>query len=114
MPAGDNQMFQGRILAYDAAKPQQHLVLWDDGEHEWIDVSQEQLTWHAGDRGQNPGFGAGLPAGKLFAPHIITSQSRGVIFKTDDSLVETRAYWRQLSIVSSVFISKSGTTSHPG
>jgi len=61
-------MFQGRILAFDAAKPQQHLVLWDDGEHEWINVAQEHLTWHAGERGQNPGFGAGLPAGASSFP----------------------------------------------
>ena len=50
------------MLAYKADTGR-HLVLWEDGEDEWIDISKEQLTWHS-DRGKSSGYSTGLPAGE--------------------------------------------------
>ena len=60
--AGDHKQYQGRILAYKA-DTKRHLVLWEDGEDEWVDVGEEELTWHC-DRGKSSGFSTGLPVGE--------------------------------------------------
>ena len=59
--AGDCKEYQGRIIAFNS-ETNRHLVLWEDGEDEWIDIQKEVLTWHA-DRSKSTGFSAGLPAG---------------------------------------------------
>ena len=71
MGAGNNQIHQGRILAYSAEKGR-HQVLWDDGEDEWIDATKEPLKWHQ-DRLKTTGFSAGLPAGAESSRNLVCS-----------------------------------------
>lgn len=60
LPAGDNSVHKGEVLAYDAEKGQ-HLVFYDDGEDEWVDLSQQPVTWQEHVRGVTVAHG--LPAG---------------------------------------------------
>lgn len=61
MLTGDGKQLHGRVLVFKP-ETERHLVLWEDGEDEWLDINKEQLTWHS-DKGKLNGYGTGLPAG---------------------------------------------------
>eukprot|EP00887_Chlorella_sp_A99_P006200 scaffold3.g6200.t1 len=69
---GDGQWYRGQVLGHDRRKGR-HLVLYDDGEDEWVALEQESVTFHrplAGGpaaTGIYPGVlkGAGTPAGEV-------------------------------------------------
>lgn len=68
VPVGDNSTHKGEVLAFDAEKGQ-HLVFYDDGEDEWVDLSLQHVTWQEHVRGVTVAHG--LPAGdSLPAPHM--------------------------------------------
>ena len=50
------------MLTFDAEKGQ-HLVFYDDGEDEWVDLSLQHVTWHEHVRGVTVAHG--LPAGEV-------------------------------------------------
>ena len=59
---GDGQRYFGEVLAYDS-KRSSHLVLYDDGEHEWVQLHKEDAQWlHRLPRGSTTAVG--LPHGK--------------------------------------------------
>ncbi|PRW60087.1 Histone-lysine N-methyltransferase ATX2 [Chlorella sorokiniana] len=65
---GDGQWYRGEIVGYDPRRGKA-LLLYDDGEDEWIALEGEELTWHcqlAGPSGIYPGLGRGLepPVGR--------------------------------------------------
>ncbi len=49
---GDAQWYRGEVLAYDRRKAR-HLVLYDDGEEEWLALERESVAWHKLARGAN-------------------------------------------------------------
>ncbi len=62
---GDGQWYRGEVLAFDRRRGR-HLVLYDDGEDEWLALDQETLAWHKLVRGANmlcPGIKPGEAAG---------------------------------------------------
>ena len=61
VPAGDNTMHNGEVLAFDKEKGQ-HLVFYDDGEDEWVDLLAQPVTWQDHARGVT--IAHGLPAGE--------------------------------------------------
>ena len=54
-------MHSGEVLAYDKEKGQ-HLVFYDDGEDEWVDLLAQPVTWQEHVRGVT--IAHGLPAGE--------------------------------------------------
>lgn len=60
-PAGDGSAHKGEVLAYNAEKGQ-HLVFYDDGEDEWVDLGQAGVAWQEHARGVT--IAHGLPAGQ--------------------------------------------------
>ena len=66
--AGDNSTHKGEVLAFNAEKGQ-HLVFYDDGEDEWVDLSLQHVTWHEHVRGVTVAHG--LPAGKALAARLL-------------------------------------------
>ena len=68
-------MHKGEVLAYNAEKGH-HLVFYDDGEDEWVDLSLQHVTWHEHVRGVTVAHG--LPAGNIpQAPlHYISCNDR--------------------------------------
>ena len=60
-PAGDTTMHSGEVLAFDKEKGQ-HLVFYDDGEDEWVDLLAQPVTWQDHARGVT--IAHGLPAGE--------------------------------------------------
>lgn len=71
LPAATGQQYAGRVLAWRAGSAGssptggQALVLYDDGEDEWLDPSQEPgVQWHAPQPGTASCTAAGIPAGE--------------------------------------------------
>lgn len=62
MLAGDSSVHKGEVLAYNAEKGH-HLVFYDDGEDEWVDLSLQHVTWHEHVRGVTVAHG--FPAGDI-------------------------------------------------
>ncbi len=63
---GDGQWYRGEVIGYDAATSRA-LLLYDDGEDEWVDLGQEELSWHcqlAGHSGVYPGVPRGEDAAR--------------------------------------------------
>ncbi len=58
------------MLAFNAEKGQ-HLVFYDDGEDEWVDLSLQHVTWHEHVRGVTVAHG--LPAGEISAASLVVS-----------------------------------------
>lgn len=56
--AGDGRWHRGEVLCYDVQR-KRHLVMYDDGEDEWVDLSEEEVVWHGpvpeGRKGLFPG-----------------------------------------------------------
>lgn len=42
---GDGQWYRGEVLAYNSQRGR-HLVLYEDGEDEWLALERESLAWH--------------------------------------------------------------------
>jgi hypothetical protein len=65
----EGRWHRGEVLAHDAATGR-HLVLYEDGEDEWLIAGQERVAWHApvpqGRAGLFPGKAPGVeaPAGR--------------------------------------------------
>ncbi|GAB4820373.1 hypothetical protein N2152v2_007419 [Parachlorella kessleri] len=61
---GDGHWYRGEAVAYDKRRGR-HLVLFDDGEDEWLALEHESVAWHKLARGANtvcPGIKPGTPA----------------------------------------------------
>lgn len=54
---------RGEVLGWDE-ETDRHLVLYDDGEHERLLVSQERITLHSPQRGGAAQIAPGLPVGE--------------------------------------------------
>jgi hypothetical protein len=63
---GDGQWYRGEVVGWDARRARA-LLLYDDGEDEWVSLEEERLAWHArlqGHSGVHPGAPRGeAPAG---------------------------------------------------
>ena len=58
---GDGQWYRGEVVGWDGRRGRA-LLLYDDGEDEWVELEQEALTWHcqlAGHSGVYPGLRGG-------------------------------------------------------
>jgi hypothetical protein len=42
--AGDNRDYVGEVIAYDEGDDK-HIVLFEDGEHEKLELAKEQIRW---------------------------------------------------------------------
>lgn len=42
---GDGQWYRGEVLGFDRRR-NKHLVLYDDGEDEWVVLERESVAWH--------------------------------------------------------------------
>ena len=80
---GDGQWYRGEVLGYDKRKGR-HLVLYDDGEDEWLALERENLAWHKLARGASaacPGVqkgGLGWAARRLWPGHAGAGGGWGV------------------------------------
>jgi len=45
--ASDGRWHGGEVLCYDPSR-KRHLVLYEDGEDEWVDFAEEEVVWHCG------------------------------------------------------------------
>ncbi|KAK9810501.1 hypothetical protein WJX72_011850 [[Myrmecia] bisecta] len=59
---GDGKRYSGEVLAYNA-KDKRHLVLYDDGEDEMLNLSMEAVHWLSARNGKS--VAAGLPPGEV-------------------------------------------------
>ena len=64
MPAATQEQYKGEVISFRKEDGGQHLVLYDDGEDEWVDVSQEEPVWQAPLHGPPACVAPGLPPGK--------------------------------------------------
>jgi hypothetical protein len=60
----DGKWYLAEVLSYCEDPPRRLLVLYDDGEDEWLDADREELTWHfktpeEGREGVFPGVAPG-------------------------------------------------------
>lgn len=64
--AATQEQYRGEVIGFRKEDGGQHLVLYDDGEDEWIDVSQEEPVWQAPLPGPSACPAPGLPPGRPF------------------------------------------------
>lgn len=63
---GDGQWYRGEVVGYDPRRGRA-LILYDDGEDEWVELGQEELTWHCQLAGHS-GIYPGVPRGAWKTP----------------------------------------------
>lgn len=62
---GDGQWYRGEVVGWDPRRGRA-LLLYDDGEDEWVALEREEVVWHcqlAGPSGVFPGLPRGERSG---------------------------------------------------
>lgn len=59
---GDGRWYRAEVLGWDPARAAA-LLLYDDGEDEWVALEQEELSWHRPLGAAHSGVAPGLPRG---------------------------------------------------
>ena len=86
--AGDNSTHKGEVLAFNTEKGQ-HLVFYDDGEDEWVDLSLQHVTWHEHARGVTVAHG--LPAGdSRYVKHSVRAALNGLLLCPASCLIRLK------------------------
>ena len=59
---GDGRWYRAEVLGWDPARGRA-LLLYDDGEDEWVELEAEELSWHRPLGAAHSGVAPGLPRG---------------------------------------------------